>query len=312
MTPDQQQLVLDHINIAEMAAVRVWKTAQHALELDELKSLAYLGLVHAAVRWEPYCEERGFDPEQLQFFVPFAQRRSEGAVRDAIRTADWANRSLRTRHKMLLEAGLERGASEREMATKSGLSVAEVRSTKLGMARKPVSLDVPEIELGGQPGTVESSALATELLQATVEAVRQLDEVSQTVIVLRYYSGMEIKEVAAQMGLTESRASHIHTNAVLKVHEIQKQTAMGERPVQIIYNVQSVANVDPAKWRWFQKKVPTRMLPAKGPARFVTKDGIVDVSSDWKGYVALDSEGYPYPLEASIHDQSYEQVEAPQ
>jgi len=213
---------------------------------------------------------------------------------------------------MLQEAGLERGATETEMASKSGLSMAEVRSTKLGMARRPVSLDTSEVDVGGAPGTVESSVLATELLKSTVAAVEQLDEVSQTVIALRYYSGMEIKEVAAQMGLTESRASHIHTDAVLKVHEVLKQTAMGERNVEIIYNVQSVKNVDPGKWKWFRKTTPTKMLPARGPCKIITVGNVpVSLPAGWEGFVAVDSEGFPYPVDGLVHADTYEETEAP-
>ena len=236
MTPAQKKLVTDHIAVAEAQAVKVWRTAQHALELDELKSLAYMGLVMAAVRWEIYCAERGYDPAALQYFVPYVQRRSRGAVMDAIRSADWANRSLRARYKLLENAGLHQGASEAVLASRSGLTIAEVRSTKLGMSNRPVSLDV---KASGEAAwstheTVESSVLATELMTAMVRAFEELDELSQTVLALRYFSGIEIKEVAVRTGLTESRASHIHTDAVLKIHAALKTTALGERMQDVV------------------------------------------------------------------------------
>lgn len=249
MTPAQKKLVTDHIAVAEAQAVKVWRTAQHALELDELKSLAYMGLVMAAVRWETYCAERGYDPAALQYFVPYVQRRSRGAVMDAIRSADWANRSLRARYKLLENAGLHQGASEAVLASRSGLTIAEVRSTKLGMSRRPVSLDQmvewrssshekdrgsPEALVLDSVESAESSARARELLNVTVQAFQELDELSQTVLALRYFSGIEIKEVAVRTGLTESRASHIHTDAVLKIHAALKTTALGERMQDVV------------------------------------------------------------------------------
>ncbi len=218
MTVDADSLITQYMPLTQTLARQVWRTAPHALELDELIGIAHLGLVQAARRWNTYCAEKGFDPEALQFFKPFVVQRVRGALIDAIRASDWATRSLRTRAKALQEAGQDRGASEKELAERSGLSVQEVRNTIRGMASRPVSLEAEELDPVGGAG-VESDAFTAEVLGTVVGAIRDLEAEQQVVLTLRYFKGLQLQEVARTMGISESRASQLHAKAVLAVHE---------------------------------------------------------------------------------------------
>ncbi len=215
---DVDALIHEYIGLAQSIAQQVWRTAPHALELDELIGIAHLGLVMAARRWEAYCAENNFSPDALQYFKTFAVRRIRGALIDAIRSADWATRSLRNRAKALQQAGQDKGVPEKELAKRSGMTVQEVRDTIRGMARRPVSLEAEELD--PESGrTVESDAFTTGMLGTVVGAIRDLEPEMQVVLALHYYQGFHLLEVANAMGISESRASQLHARAVLAVHE---------------------------------------------------------------------------------------------
>jgi len=225
--PRMLPLIEHYLGLAQSLAQQVWRTAPHALDLDELRAIASLGLVDAADRWHPYCERNNFDPGRVEFFRPFVVRRVHGALIDALRSADWATRSLRTRAKALQEAGSDRGLPETELAERAGMTVAEVRATVRGMAQRPVSLEA--VELDPACGhDVESSVAARHILGEVVAAVRGLDRDQQTVVALHYHRGLQLQEVARTMGITESRASQLHAEAVLTIHTVMVAAAGGD------------------------------------------------------------------------------------
>lgn len=224
MKATRDELIETHMALAQSLAQQVWRTAPHALDLDELRAIAYLGLVGAATRWEPFCREKQYSPDALEFFKPFVVRRVRGSLIDAIRASDWATRSLRTRARALQEAGQDKGLTHAQLAEKTGMTVAEVRSTVRGMAQKPVSLEAEELDPNDDQD-VESSAFTQSMLHVLVAVIRTLNDEQQVVVALHYYRGLQLQEVAKTMGITESRASQLHARAVLAVHEAMVQAA---------------------------------------------------------------------------------------
>lgn len=218
MAVDVDELISQYMGFTQSLAQQVWRTAPHALELDELTGIAYLALVATAKRWPSYCQQNNYSEEALQYFKPYVARRVYGALIDANRAADWATRSLRTRAKALQEAGQDKGVGEKELAQRSGLTVKEVRATIHGMSQRPVSLEGEELEpVSG--GAVESDAFASDLLGSMVGTIRDLDFEQQIVLTLHYFRGLQLQEVAKTMGISESRASQLHAAAVLTIHE---------------------------------------------------------------------------------------------
>lgn len=218
-------LIQEYLGLAQSLAQQQYRKAPHALELDEMLGIANFGLVDAASRWHGYCERNQFDPERVEFFRPFVVRRVKGALIDAIRSADWATRSLRTRAKALQDAGLGKGGlTDTELAERSGMTVTEVRSTLRGMSMRPVSMEAEELE----PVTstdVESSAFTSTVLSGVVAAISRLLPEHQVVLTLHYHEGLQLQQVAKAMGINETRASQLHAEAVLAVHAVMVRAA---------------------------------------------------------------------------------------
>lgn len=225
---DSTTLIKKHIGLARAIAVQQWKTAPYVLDVEEMLSLAYMGLVDAANRWEKYCLKNGYDPEAVEYFKTYASRRIYGTVRDDIRANDWATRTLRDKARKLKDAGQDEGATPDEMAERSGLSVREVNKTIHRMSTRPVSLN-QEFEAGESdamaPEDVEGIAFQNSMLSVAAESIKNLPEDQQVVLALHYYNALEIRSVAVELGITESRASQLHTKAVLTIREALKKAA---------------------------------------------------------------------------------------
>lgn len=225
MAVDPDQLIADHLYVAAGLAQQVWRTAPHALELDEMRAIANLGLVAASRRWHDYCRENAYSPDAVEFFKPFASRRVYGALMDAIRANDWATRSLRTRARALQAAGQDKGISDHELAERTGMSVAEVRATVRGMAQRPVSLESEALDPVARHD-VESSVLTSTVLGVAVDLITTLPAEQQVVLALHYHRGLQLQQVAEVLGVTESRASQLHARAVIAVHQAMRRAAI--------------------------------------------------------------------------------------
>jgi RNA polymerase sigma factor for flagellar operon FliA len=228
MSARVERMIHDHIWLAETLAHRVWRGAPHVLDREELLAIAYLGLVGAAQRWEPYCEERGYSPDATQWVKTFLGRRIQGALIDALRTSDWAKRKLRARAKRLQAAGQSEGLSYEELAERSGMSVAEVRATLQAMTHQPISLERAELVLVADVD-VESTVEVSLILGRLNAAIRALPFEQQAVVALHYLDGLQLQQIAQVMNIAEGRASELHTEAALALHEVMKTAVGGHR-----------------------------------------------------------------------------------
>ena len=211
-------LIEENIGMAEAISVNIWKTAPHALELDELRSLAYFGLTQAASRWRPYCEKHNYDSKAYNYFKVFASSRIRGACFDAIRSNDHASRTLRGKSRLLKDAGQDNGATLAELAERTGMTELEVSKTMAKMAAKPVSLQAASIDCEDEH-SLEGTIFEQDVRAATVKAIGNLPFEYQLVLAMHYFEGKELKVVASELKITDARASHLHTKAVLAVRE---------------------------------------------------------------------------------------------
>lgn len=238
LTEFEKTLIESHIPLAHALAYQRYNTARHALDIDDLKSLAYQGLVEAASRWEAYCASRGYDSQATQFFVIYARPRIAGTMLDYMRSNDWATRALREKSKKLREAGADEGLTREELARRTGMTEQEIHETVAGMSRAPISLNA--IDLDDQDGdrkvayhaeliaveNTEQDLAVRELLNSFADAILELPVLHQTLLALRYYQGLELKKISAALGIPDAVTSQVHTESVLKLLEHLKTTAL--------------------------------------------------------------------------------------
>ncbi len=216
------RLVRDNVSTANAISVQIWKTAPQALELDELKSVALMGLVESATRWEEFCERSNYDKNRTEYFRAYAIKRMRGAIFDHFRSTDWATRALRDKDKLLRQAGLEEGATEEQLIERTGLNKKQIRYTTTRMSNSPVPLE-EAMSQEFEPTNGESSEdtiTSRFLLETFADAVMALPEDQQSVLILKYFEGVDLRSIATRLGISVIKASQLHSDGVLTVHDV--------------------------------------------------------------------------------------------
>jgi RNA polymerase sigma factor for flagellar operon FliA len=196
------------------------------VELDELVSWGIEGLLDAFKK---------YDASKQAAFATYAQFRIRGAVLDRLRGMDWVSRSVRQKATLLektyrrLEGTLGRPAYEEEVAEALAMTLPALHALLSEVGQMSLfSLE----DVGVGPGqerlqiekVFESDAtdpiqalLSRERVDLVAEAIRALPQKEQTVIALYYHEGITMKEAGAVLGLTESRISQLHAQALLRL-----------------------------------------------------------------------------------------------
>jgi RNA polymerase sigma factor FliA len=197
-------------------------------DADDLYSIGISGLVTAVRR----C-----DPDKTESFASYAALRIKGAILDELRRLDWIPRSDRLLAKKLhrilgeLEQGLMRPATEDEAAEAMGMTPNEY--ARLLDTIRPVtfiSLDSPTSGPDGVEGNqvhevvsdstapdARDDAERKETIDLLKERIKQLPDLPRKVLMMYYYEGMRMAEIAEVFSLTESRICQIHSQAVLSL-----------------------------------------------------------------------------------------------
>jgi RNA polymerase sigma factor for flagellar operon FliA len=236
MSYDKHSLIVDHLDLANRIATREWRTATHALKHDDMVSLANFGLVDAADRWEAYCKKNDYDPNATEYFKVFASFRIRGTIRDHIRSADWATRTLRSKSKKLKEAGQDEGLPVEVLAEKTGMSVTEINKVNARLAARPISLDAhlssTYDDNGAAPNELrdevdtEGAAFSRDMLATFVDTVKTLPNEIQVILALHYFSRLDLRKIADLLGLPESRVSQLHADGAIAVKDSLTQAAL--------------------------------------------------------------------------------------
>ncbi len=199
-----------------------------SVDMDDLYSIGISGLITAVRR----C-----DPDKTQSFASYAALRVRGAILDELRKLDWMPRSDRVLAKKLhriindLEQNLRRPATEEEAAQAMDMGVGEYR--RLLDTIRPITFISLDSSPGGEgegEGHAVHEVVADETLpdarddaerKETVallrERIQQLPDMPRKVLMMYYYEGMRLAEIADVFGLTESRICQIHSQAVISL-----------------------------------------------------------------------------------------------
>jgi len=217
-----------YLPLVEQIVVQVAVNFPRHVDRGELVRAGVLGLVEAAHR---YDDSRGVP------FDRFAALRIRGAILDAVRSADWAPRSVRAMSRRVdaaeqeLANRLARMPSSDELAEAAGTTIEELQALRDRVFRSVVltldyrsGTDEPDMTLGDmlfdrtQPEPEEEME-SRELLAYLRDAVRLLPERHRLVIVGYFLDGRTSDELARLLGVTESRVSQLRSEALQMLRE---------------------------------------------------------------------------------------------
>jgi RNA polymerase sigma factor for flagellar operon FliA len=167
-------------------------------------------------------------------FETFATQRIRGAMIDELREGDWMSRGSRKSQKDIeravqrVEQRLGRSAKESEIAAELGMALGEyqelldkVRGTQLVYLEDMGGGEDTEGFLDRHTGDTEADPLNLlrndRLRSALVEAIKSLPEREQYIMSMYYEKDLNLKEIAAVLGVTESRVCQLHSQSVARL-----------------------------------------------------------------------------------------------
>lgn len=210
-------LVARHAELVKRIAYHLAGRLPPSVEVDDLIQAGMIGLLEAAAA---YSADRGAS------FETYAGIRIRGAMIDALRKLDWAPRSV---HRKAREAAAAmrsieeregREARDGEVARALGIEMEEYgRIMQDAAVCHVASIDdsTGAAEVADRSADPDRDAESGELRTAMAEAIGGLPERERLVMSLYYDEELNLKEIGAVLGVSESRACQIHGQALVRL-----------------------------------------------------------------------------------------------
>ena len=223
------EMVEQHAPLVKRIACHLINRLPASVQLEDLVQAGMIGLLEAA---------RNYDECQGASFETYAGIRIRGAMLDEIRKNDWAPRSVHRKARLVAEAVREienevgRDARDTEIAESLDMSLQEYYKILQDNSYHKV-LSFEDLGIGDEsiletmsdnaPGIVDG--LQREDMQHLLsDAIATLPERERLVMALYYDEELNLREIGAVMGVSESRVSQIHSQAVIRL-----QARLGHR-----------------------------------------------------------------------------------
>jgi RNA polymerase sigma factor for flagellar operon FliA len=225
----RERLVVAYAPLVKAVAGRMSSHLPSHVEEADLISFGLVGLMAAVDRFEPKRDVK---------FETYAGPRIRGAILDQLRSLDWVPRSVRTQARAIerasvkLEQRFGRAPSDDELAVEVGITVRELRDALAQLSCSTVlTLDglwTVSDSSGDQVALVDTlrdddaadplALLAAEDLRNVIgDALGRLPERERLVVGLYHYYNLTLREIGDVIGVSESRASQLHTRAMLRL-----------------------------------------------------------------------------------------------
>ena len=223
---ERERLLMQQLPQVRYIARRIHDHLPRHVLLDDLVHAGVLGLIDALQK---------FDAEKHVQFGSYAKFRIRGAILDSLREMDWSPRDLRRKSRRLEEAynklrsEIGRNPNEPELAAELGMGLrdlqvllGEIDGLEVGSLRILSPRDGKEEDLCEYlPNEADETplilCLRSEMKQILANAIEELPQKEQQVLVLYYYQELTMKQVGAVLGVGESRVSQIHSVAVVRL-----------------------------------------------------------------------------------------------
>ncbi|MDH5407595.1 MAG: RNA polymerase sigma factor FliA [Gammaproteobacteria bacterium] len=222
-------MVAQHAPLVKRIACHLINRLPASVQLEDLVQAGMIGLLEAS---------KNYDECQGASFETYAGIRIRGSMLDEIRKNDWAPRSVHRKARMVAEAVREienevgRDARDTEIAENLDMSLQDYYKILQDNSYHKV-LSFEDLGIGDEsiletmsdnsPGIVDG--LQREDMQHLLsDAIATLPERERLVMALYYDEELNLREIGAVMGVSESRVSQIHSQAVIRL-----QARLGHR-----------------------------------------------------------------------------------
>lgn len=199
-----------------------------SVDINDLLNVGVIGLIQAMER---------YDPDRDNKFMTYATFRIRGEVLSELRSRDYISRSNRKKVREMektylkLEQKLGRDVEDLEVAEKLGINIDQFYRIKQMSSISFISLEEMGFFSNHEKETLVSYFIKSdeedilsltgikELKAAVAGAIEELPEKERMVISLYYMDELTMKETGKVLGITESRVSQLHSQAVIHIRE---------------------------------------------------------------------------------------------
>lgn len=230
---DRDHLVGEHAPLVKKLAYQMKAKLPPSVEVDDLIQAGMMGLLDAVNRYE---ETHGAQ------FETYAVQRIRGAMLDELRSSDWMPRSMRQNMRKIevamnvLQQKLGRAPNESEVAKQLKLSLADYQDLlgDGGGHQLVYYEDFHDHEdndhfldryCSDETSDPLKNLMNTDFRAAVIAAIEALPEREKILMGLYYEQEMNLKEIGAIMGVTESRVSQLHSQAVARMRANLREKA---------------------------------------------------------------------------------------
>ena len=219
---DGEHVVEQHLGLVKRIACHLLGRLPANVQLEDLVQSGTIGLLEAA---------RHYDAGQGASFETYAGIRIRGAMLDEVRRNDWTPRSVHRNARRVsaairaVESQTGREAQPREIAAALEVGIDDYHAmARDSVAARLFSLnDLAEEDgsfedmlPGEEPGPAEEFDREAFRRDLAV-AISGLPEREQLVMSLYYEQELNLREIGAVLGVTESRVCQLHGQALARI-----------------------------------------------------------------------------------------------
>lgn len=230
-TLDNTRQIDQYVPLVRRLAHHLIAKLPASVHIDDLIQAGLIGLMDAITRFE---EGQGAQ------FETYASQRIRGAMLDELRQADWMPRGVRQGQRKIeaaitkAEQQLGRTPTESEVAKIMGVSLEEYQDLLFDSRGAQLVFYDDYAEDGDGEGYLDRQMDGDEdadplsmlddqrFRESLVSAIENLPEREKMLMGLYYEQELNFREIAAILGVTESRVCQLHTQAVTRLRSKMK------------------------------------------------------------------------------------------